>query len=130
MNRKVILVIMPILLLGLFITVVFNRKEVTSKPDVVVKVPSVETTLSNDDVVGIWINHHDKKLHQKITFTANHRWQENQHGITNIYSGTWKRVGHNRISLAPYGEKIQLYGNELQMMKVLNYNHILDKESK
>lgn len=122
--------IIPILLFGLFITVVFNRKEVASKPDVIAKVPSVETTLSNDDVVGIWVNHHDKKLHQKITFTANHRWRENQQGITNIYSGTWKRIGHNRISLAPYGEEIQLYGNKLQMMKVLNYNHILGKESK
>ena len=85
--------------------------------------------ITDADVVGVWINHHNKGIHQKITFTADHKWKENQHHVTNIYSGTWKRTAHNQISLAPYGETIQLYGANFETMNVLNYHHILNKQT-
>lgn len=88
-----------------------------------------QASMTDADVIGVWINHHNKDIHQKITFTADHRWKENQHHVTNIYSGTWKRIGHNQILLAPYNEKIHLYGNNYQTMNVLNYNHILNKKT-
>ncbi|WP_246766948.1 hypothetical protein [Lactiplantibacillus plantarum] len=84
--------------------------------------------LTEADVVGVWINHHNKDIHQQITFTADHKWKENQHHVTNIYSGTWKVIGHNQISLSPYGEKIQLSGHDFSTMDVLNYHHILNKQ--
>jgi len=87
-----------------------------------------ETRLTDQDVVGVWVNHHNKDIHQQITFTADHKWKENQHHVTNIYSGTWKIVDHHQISLAPYGETIRLYGNNFNTMNVLNYNHILNKQ--
>ena len=90
---------------------------------------SQTSTINDADVVGVWINHHNKEIHQKITFTADHKWKENQHHVTNIYSGTWKRIGHNQILLAPYNEKIHLYGDKYQTMKVLSYDHILNKQT-
>lgn len=86
-------------------------------------------TINDADVVGVWINHRNKEIHQKITFTADHKWKENQHHVTNIYSGTWKRIGHNQILLAPYNEKIHLYGTNFRTMNVLSYDHILNKKS-
>lgn len=31
--------------------------------------------ITSKDVVGVWINHHNKDIHQKITFTKNHQWR-------------------------------------------------------
>jgi len=87
-----------------------------------------QPSLTDQDVVGIWDNHHNKNIHQQITFTADHKWRENQHHITNIYSGTWKLSHHNQILLAPYDETIQLYGKHFDTMNVLSYDHILTKE--
>ncbi|MFD1670955.1 hypothetical protein ACFQ5M_02455 [Agrilactobacillus yilanensis] len=92
------------------------------------KRPSLNSPVTDHDVVGVWINHHNKDIHQQITFTADYRWTENQHNVTNIYSGTWKIIGQDEIQLAPYGEKIQLYGRHYKQMNVLNYNHILNKQ--
>lgn len=84
--------------------------------------------ISDKDIVGVWTNHHNKNLHQKITFHKNHKWNENQHGVTNIYSGTWKIVGKRTISLAPYGEKIVINKHNVNQMNVVNYHHILNKK--
>lgn len=130
MNKKVVLTVVTVLLLGLVLTVVFDRRKVAINPVMAERAPQTGKTLTDADVVGIWINHHDKDIHQKIKFTANHKWRENQHGVTDIYSGTWKRIDNDKISLAPYGEKIQLYGDHFQTMKVLSYNHILNKVTK
>lgn len=129
MNKKILPRITILLLLVVGLTVVFSHRITMSKPSSVEKSSKVERILTDDDIVGTWVNHHDKEIHQKITFTANHRWRENQNGFTNIYSGTWKRIDDNKISLAPYNEEIHLYGSKFQTMKVLNYDHILDKES-
>lgn len=83
--------------------------------------------ISDKDIVGVWTNHHNKNLHQKITFHKNHKWNENQRGITNIYSGTWKIVGKRTISLAPYGEKIVINKHNVNQMNVVSYHHILNK---
>lgn len=88
-----------------------------------------QKALTEQEVIGVWVNHHNKEIHQKITFTADHQWQENQHHVANIYSGTWKLVGHHEISLAPYGEIIRLSGKRFKTMNVLNYHHILTKQS-
>ncbi|BDZ31290.1 hypothetical protein RA086_08740 [Lactiplantibacillus sp. WILCCON 0030] len=109
-------------------SVMVNSKQ-TPKPDShLERKQSSNPPLTDQDVIGVWINHHNKSLHQKITFFANHKWQENQQHVTNIYSGTWKITTHNEISLAPYGEKIRLYGTDFKTMTVLNYNHRLDKQ--
>jgi hypothetical protein len=84
--------------------------------------------ITTKDVVGVWINHYNKDIHQKITFTKNHKWRENQHGVKNIYSGTWKIVGKRTIKLAPYGEKIVFNKNNQRQMNVVSYHHILNKE--
>lgn len=83
--------------------------------------------ISDEDVVGIWINHHNKQLHQKITFHKNHKWNEDQQGVKNIYSGTWKIIGKRTIRLAPYGEKIVFNKNNVKQINVVNYHHILTK---
>jgi hypothetical protein len=84
--------------------------------------------ITSKDIVGVWINHHNKDIHQKITFTKNHHWRENQQGIKNIYSGTWKIVGKRTIKLTPYDEKIVIDKNDINQMNVVNYHHILNKE--
>ncbi len=84
--------------------------------------------IRDKDVVGVWINHHNKNLHQKITFHKNHKWNENQHGVKNIYSGTWKIVGKRTINLAPYGEKIVFDKHDVKKIDVVNYHHILNKK--
>ncbi|WP_119317574.1 hypothetical protein [Companilactobacillus formosensis] len=84
--------------------------------------------IRDKDVVGVWINHHNKNLHQKITFHKNHKWNENQHGVKNIYSGTWKIVGKRTISLSPYGEKIVFNKHNIKKINVVNYHHILNKK--
>ena len=84
--------------------------------------------LTEADVVGVCINHFINVILPLITFPADHNCKENQHHVTNIYSGTWKIIGHNQISLSPYGEKIQLSGHDFSTMDVLNYHHILNKQ--
>ena len=51
------------------------------------------------DIVGVWINHIDTDINQKITFHADHTWTENQHNVDNIYSGTWSIKGDHSIYL-------------------------------
>lgn len=104
-------------------------KHVSSSSKVSSNISADRAGITDADVVGVWINHHNKDIHQKITFTADHKWKENQHHVTNIYSGTWKRIGHNQILLAPYNEKIHLYGDNYQTMNVLSYDHILNKRT-
>lgn len=84
--------------------------------------------INDKDVVGVWINHRNKNLHQKITFHKNHKWNENQHGVKNIYSGTWKIVGKRTISLAPYGERIVFDKHNVKKINVVSYHHILNKK--
>ncbi|AUI71161.1 membrane protein [Companilactobacillus alimentarius] len=84
--------------------------------------------ITTKDITGVWINHHNKSIHQKITFTKNHKWHENQHGVKDIYSGTWKIIGKRTIKLAPYGEKIIINKHNRQQMRVVNYDHILNKK--
>ena len=104
-------------------------KHVSSSSKASSSISASRAGITDTDVVGVWINHHNKDIHQKITFTADHKWKENQHHVTNIYSGTWKRIGHNQILLAPYNEKIHLYGDNYQTMNVLSYDHILNKQT-
>ncbi|KRK51262.1 hypothetical protein FC97_GL000954 [Companilactobacillus kimchii DSM 13961 = JCM 10707] len=128
MNRKLKYIISTLLVLGilLIISIKFGPKD-----DISASNNNVTTTqlhkITSKDVVGTWVNHHNKNLHQKITFTKNHKWKENQHGITNIYSGTWKIVGKRTIRLAPYDEKIVFNKHNKKQMNVVNYNHILNK---
>ncbi|MQS75515.1 hypothetical protein [Companilactobacillus halodurans] len=89
---------------------------------------SSQKEISTKNVVGTWVNHHDKNLHQKITFTKNHKWHENQHDIKNIYSGHWKIIGKRTIKLTPYNEKIVFDKNNFHQIKVVNYHHILNKK--
>ncbi|WP_164508105.1 hypothetical protein [Lapidilactobacillus wuchangensis] len=84
--------------------------------------------ITTKDVVGVWVNHHDKDIHQKITCTKNHQWHENQHGVKNIYSGSWQIIGKRTIKLAPYGEKIVFNKYNRQQMNVVSYHHILNKK--
>lgn len=137
MNNRVIGLIVGVLVLstvGLALnftsTTHTTRQEKPTKQVTVVKHHTDRSTLTDADVVGVWVNHHNREIHQKITFTADHKWKENQHHVTNIYSGTWKRIGHNQILLAPYNEKIRLYGTGFKMMNVLAYHHILNKQAR
>lgn len=79
-----------------------------------------------DDVVGVWVNHRDKDIHQQITFNKNHHWRENQHGQKDIYKGTWKITGKHQITLAPYDEVIKFSNHNLKMT-VVNYDHVLTR---
>jgi len=130
MNKKIVTSAVIILLFGLILTIMFNRKTTISKQPTVATALSSEKSLTDHEVVGVWINHHNKEIHQKITFTANYKWRENQNGFTNIYTGNWKQIGDNKVLLTPYDEKIQFYGDDFKTVKVLNYNHILNKETK
>lgn len=80
--------------------------------------------VTTDDVVGVWVNHRDKDIHQQITFTKNHHWRENQHGQKDVYKGTWKITGKREITLAPYDEVIR-FSNNNHKMTVINYDHVL-----
>ncbi|WP_040468650.1 hypothetical protein [Limosilactobacillus gastricus] len=86
------------------------------------------TRVTTTDVVGVWVNHHDKDIHQQITFTKDHHWRENQHHQKDIYKGTWKITGKHEITLAPYGEVIRFSKNN-QVMTVINYDHVLTRNN-
>lgn len=83
--------------------------------------------LTDSDVVGVWVNHINTDIHQQITFHANHTWNENQHGVTNIYHGTWKITGKNRINLQPWDEDIVFAPGNYNQMTVVSFNHTLTK---
>lgn len=83
--------------------------------------------ISDKDVIGVWVNHRNKDIHQQITFTKDHKWYENQHNIKNIYTGTWKIVGNRTIMLSPYHEKIVFNKHNIKKMNVVSYHHILTK---
>ena len=85
---------------------------------------AASTRVTTDDVVGVWVNHRDKDIHQQITFIRNHHWRENQHGQKDIYKGTWKITGKHEITLAPYDEVIR-FSNNNHKMTVVNYDHVL-----
>ncbi len=87
---------------------------------------AASSRVTTDDVVGVWVNHHDKDIHQQITFTKNHHWRENQHGQKDIYKGTWKITGKHEITLAPYDEVIRFSKNN-HKMTVINYDHVLTR---
>lgn len=82
--------------------------------------------LKESDVVGVWVNHRDKSIHQRITFNSNHRWTEEQHHHKNIYHGTWKITGRNNVTLGPYGNPIRFSKNNKQM-NLLDFHEILTK---
>ncbi|WP_334340114.1 hypothetical protein [Companilactobacillus sp. HBUAS56275] len=128
MNKKYKYLIRTLLFVGILLIISF-RYGPKDTPDVVQGSSNVQTKqIKTSDIVGVWINHHNKDIHQKITFTKNHRWHENQHGVKNIYSGTWKIVGKRTIKLAPYGEKIVINKNNKRQMNVVSYHHILNKQ--
>ncbi|WP_412990291.1 hypothetical protein ACLJJ6_04830 [Pediococcus siamensis] len=83
--------------------------------------------ITDEDVVGVWVNHINKDIHQQITFLSNHTWKENQHGQTNIYSGKWKITGPYTINLSPYDEDIRFTKNNFNEMTVISYDHVLTK---
>ena len=89
---------------------------------------SKKGTIEDKDIVGVWINHIDTDINQKITFHADHTWTENQHNVDNIYSGTWSIKGDHSIYLEPYGETIEINPDNLKEMNVVRYNHRLTKE--
>ena len=60
---------------------------------------AASSRVTTDDVVGVWVNHHDKDIHQQITFTKNHHWRENQHGQKDIYKGTGRLLASMRLPL-------------------------------
>lgn len=130
MNKKFLSQLVIIILLGLSVSVVFSQKVTVSGHSSIARSSKKDNKLTEDNITGTWINHHDTDIKQKIMFLPNHKWHENQYGITDIYHGTWKLIEGNKISLSPYNEVIQLYGNDFQRMRVLSYDHILDKESK
>lgn len=84
--------------------------------------------LTERDVVGTWINHKDKNIHQKIVFHANHTWNEDQHGTKNIYHGSWKITGKRTINLQPWDEDIVFSKGNYNEMTVVAYDHTLTKE--
>lgn len=84
--------------------------------------------LKDSDVVGVWINHRDQSIHQRITFKSNHRWTEEQHHHKNIYHGTWKITGRNNVTLGPYGNPIRFSKNNKQM-NLLDFHEILIKQN-
>lgn len=84
--------------------------------------------IEDKDIVGVWINHIDTDINQKITFKADHTWTENQHDVDNIYSGTWSIKGDHSIYLEPYGETIEINPDNVKEMNVVRYNHRLTKE--
>ena len=89
---------------------------------------SKKDSIEDKDIVGVWINHIDTDINQKITFKADHTWTENQHNVDNIYSGTWSITGDHRIYLEPYGETIEINPDNIKEMNVVRYNHKLTKE--
>lgn len=128
MNKKHKYLIRTLLFVGILLIISF-RYGPKDIPDVVQGSSNLQTQqIKTSDIVGVWINHHNKDIHQKITFTKNHHWHENQHGVKNIYSGTWKIVGKRTIKLAPYGEKIVINRNNKRRMNVVSYHHILNKQ--
>lgn len=128
MNKKFKYLIGTLLFVGVLLTISF--KYAPQDDLTVVQGSSQKQTkqIKDSDIVGVWINHHNKDIHQKITFTKNHHWHENQHGVKNIYSGTWKIVGKRTIKLAPYGEKIVISKKNNHQMNVVSYHHILNKK--
>ena len=89
---------------------------------------SQKRAIEDKDIVGVWINHIDTDINQKITFNADHTWTENQHNVDNIYSGTWSISGDHSIYLEPYGETIEINPDNLKEMNVVRYHHRLTKE--
>ncbi|OBZ32862.1 hypothetical protein [Megasphaera sp. DISK 18] len=89
---------------------------------------SQKRAIEDKDIVGVWINHIDTDINQKITFKADHTWTENQHNVDNIYSGTWSISGDHSIYLEPYGETIEINPDNLKEMNVVRYHHRLTKE--
>lgn len=87
-----------------------------------------QRAIEDKDIVGVWINHIDTDINQKITFKADHTWTENQHNVDNIYSGTWSISGDHSIYLEPYGETIEINPDNLKEMNVVRYHHRLTKE--
>lgn len=85
--------------------------------------------ITDQDVIGTWINHKDKDIHQKIVFHKNHTWNEDQHGTKNIYHGTWKITGNRKINLKPYDEDIVFTKGNFKRMTVVSYNHVLTKNN-
>lgn len=83
--------------------------------------------LTDADVVGVWVNHINTDIHQQITFHSDHTWNENQHGVTNIYHGTWSITGKNRINLQPWNDDIVFSKNNFRKMTVVSFNHVLTK---
>ena len=89
---------------------------------------SKKGSIEDKDIVGVWINHIDTDINQKITFNADHTWTENQHNVDNIYSGTWSIKGDHSIYLEPYGETIEINPDNIKEMNVVRYHHRLTKE--
>lgn len=90
---------------------------------------SKKEAIEDKDIVGVWINHIDTDINQKITFNADHTWTENQHNVDNIYSGTWSIKGDYSIYLEPYGETIEINPDNVKEMNVVRYHHRLTKEA-
>jgi hypothetical protein len=128
MNKKVDRLIKTILFVGilLFISYRYSLNDQATIMRGSQKLPVQQITTK--DVVGVWVNHHNQDIQQRIIFMKNHQWRENQHGVKNIYSGTWKIVGKRTIKLSPYGEKIIFNKNNYRQMNVVNYHHILNKK--
>lgn len=65
------------------------------------------TSITEKDVVGTWVNHHDPEIEQEVRFKADHTWSEDQHGTENIYHGTWEITGDRTFMLQDWEEELQ-----------------------
>lgn len=62
--RKLLALLTVVTLLGVCLIIYGSSKPRTA---------NISSNLKTADVVGVWVNHRDREIHQQITLTKSHR---------------------------------------------------------